>query len=361
MQDNMGRIRRRRRFRGGEKESNNIKKAIALLDELKEKKVRPYWSDFLYEATSDPVEGFKVIEAFEKASIKYYRANINEMLAQQQKGVTLEELLKGKYSSFDDEMRKKEQDYYLFYNGQDEAGFDWTKFCPDKKCSIKVELAFIDAEKNNSFISFKDMEEFKNFVFGSPIVDCLSEIKYCVTWNSVTQEFEKYLYAYVWVFDNSPYVWAKNCETLNSFTGYKWCHGLAAYSGGNALDKARAILNNPQMELCCSFEDQQIGPIGLYITGDCKVASNIDLASRIYNEARYYDSDSWRSKALISSPEEIDESQWDHGEGIITNIKIPGFWVKAWYLNDPESEIIISDLKQLLGCEPTIVGKRRNR
>ena len=156
---------------------------------------------------------------------------------------------------------------------------------------------------------------------------------------------------------NFSMVYVRDMETNHNFDGFRWCHGLDAYSFGQGpIESALGIQHNPQWEICCSREDEPIGPIGLYIEGDCKVYSNVDLYSEFDDTGRYFNIDSGRARGIVDHPDDIDAEAWDHSEAIVCNTKITGLWVKEWY-NDPEG--IIDTLELFLGVEAVKVKSRK--
>lgn len=127
-------------------------------------------------------------------------------------------------------------------------------------------------------------------------------------------------------------LYAHEQETLDSFNDYVFNHGLNAYCLSPEYDNAMGIAQNPEWEICCSFEGQYCGSIGLYIKGDCKLASNTDVYSELNNRGERYTT---KSFTLIYSPEEIELEEHGHGEAILTNTRIVGIW----YLRDDDKTL----------------------
>lgn len=118
-----------------------------------------------------------------------------------------------------------------------------------------------------------------------------------------------------------------NCEIVS--------HGLAAYiekrGDGDVqiVQNLRNILrNNRAMEICAAHKSQHIGPAGIYVMGDVKFVSNIDLCSA-YDKtgSRYIYRHYWRVEGVFAKTQ-IDLSKHSHMEYIVTPKKICGIWVK---------------------------------
>lgn len=146
---------------------------------------------------------------------------------------------------------------------------------------------------------------------------------------------------------------ASDFETLDKFEGYNWNHGLLAFNNGDPVKNLASLLNHSEWEICCSFDGQYIGPVGISVIGETKIASNMDLFSEIEDEGRCFDTTSYRANYLINSPEEIDRSVCHHGEGIVTNIEVTKVWVKEyWY---KENAHIVEELCEMTECSLMIM------
>lgn len=115
-------------------------------------------------------------------------------------------------------------------------------------------------------------------------------------------------------------------EKTNFDKDYVFNHGLDAFSKYGVLVNAKRILDNPKMELCCSFKEQYVGNIGLYLKGTCLCASNTDLDSNYDDKGRYIID---KEHLLIESEKDIKKGFTHHGEAILTDIKIVGIWCKS--------------------------------
>ena len=146
---------------------------------------------------------------------------------------------------------------------------------------------------------------------------------------------------------------ASDFETLDKFEGYNWNHGLLAFNNGDPVKNLASLLNHSEWEICCSFDGQYIGPVGISVTGETKIASNMDLFSEIEDEGRCFDTTSYRANYLINTPDDIDTTICHHGEGIVTNIEVTKVWVKEyWY---EENAHIVDELCEIADCSFIII------
>ncbi len=110
--------------------------------------------------------------------------------------------------------------------------------------------------------------------------------------------------------------------------GMVWSHGLAAYSKEDEWKKHLAnIINYPEMEISCSKYSQNIGPIGIYVTGNIIIASHKDIWSeKAKNLKRIWDPSD--IKPLLTK-NNISDQLHSHGEIVLTNTRIIGMWVRG--------------------------------
>lgn len=133
---------------------------------------------------------------------------------------------------------------------------------------------------------------------------------------------------------------------LKDFDDYIFTHGLDAFNHYiDTEDKIKYIINNPQSLICCAWNDQHIGDYGLYVKGDCRLASQFDINSE-YSEkdhrrfvSKFHYNDDW----LIKSPKEIVYCKIYNGEAIVENVKIVGLWCTD-YAKDWEEIQLMKDL-----------------
>ena len=118
-------------------------------------------------------------------------------------------------------------------------------------------------------------------------------------------------------------------------------HGLAAYSGGDPIEKLQKIMEGIEvgyMQLCAAHKSQKIGAVGVYLMGHVHCVSNVDLYSEKENngvKSRFILEDNLDK--LIYTKEEIDLTKWSHMEYIVTPRKICGIW----YKEETKEDIIV--------------------
>ena len=163
----------------------------------------------------------------------------------------------------------------------------------------------------------------------------------------------------------SPFVssvnlkYVKNMDIKAGFNDYVWSHGLDGHNNKNIFTNAKNIVDNPKIELCCSFQGKEVGTVGLYVKGDCRFASVNDINSFIEAKTGYRKVNIDNIVGELFKPEDIfkyedfvtDNRNNLFTEGIVNNIKIAGIWIeKIWY-NDDELNSTIDQLKEITGVE----------
>lgn len=141
-------------------------------------------------------------------------------------------------------------------------------------------------------------------------------------------------------------------ETVSAFNNYVFTHGLRAYYSERITyeEAVQTLVDRNDIAISCSYKSNHLGPIGVYITGDCKYASHFDVNSVCNRETgkRFIDKDKMKQSYCISSPKEIIQLYYA-GEAIVTNFKIVGIWVKEYELEDFQEELQL--LQDLTGIE----------
>ena len=144
-------------------------------------------------------------------------------------------------------------------------------------------------------------------------------------------------------------IYAKDCQTRFS-KDYTFNHGINAFNTCDVLDNAYNVVNNPDAEICCSFEGQYVGDIGYYIQGECLVASNTDLSSDYGKEGRFFKY--YNNKDRIFHESQIEEIL-SHGEAILRNFKVVGIWVDKRRVNTWSYEL--AEMQKLTGINEIIL------
>ena len=131
------------------------------------------------------------------------------------------------------------------------------------------------------------------------------------------------------------------------FDGYVWSHGLNAFNDMDPVGNAEYIRDNPETEIACSLYGEELGPIGIYVKGDCHFASSDDVGSTARCGKRYVNMN--HMKHELYCPEDFIKYAKDssNSEGIIKNVKIVGLWVKDHWIKDNED--IVEELMESTG------------
>jgi len=123
---------------------------------------------------------------------------------------------------------------------------------------------------------------------------------------------------------HDSFVLANDGTCVEDLEGTILSHGLAAFRSVEYRKNLAFILDNPQIELCCSYDTEAIGPIGIFVDGKVLCASNKDLWSEIgIDGKRYINTNNY-------IPFDSNSVDWDHREFIITDVNVRGIWVKTW-------------------------------
>lgn len=107
-------------------------------------------------------------------------------------------------------------------------------------------------------------------------------------------------------------------------------HGVCAYRYTDAAGVEARIrgLENIKGEICAGLVNDDLGKIGVYVTGDIDIASRVDMGSYIdkdgmrrFDRVRYYD-------YLVTEAKDL-HNEKSHVEVWVRNPRIQSVWVKA--------------------------------
>lgn len=122
-------------------------------------------------------------------------------------------------------------------------------------------------------------------------------------------------------------IYTKDLDILEDFNGYRFNHGLNAYSfTSTAVANAIGLTKDNSIEICCSYKNEYCGSIGVTLTGECRLASTMDLQSLVEDGVGRYVKKLYE-ETFITSPKEVKKST-THGEAIVSNFKITSIWYK---------------------------------
>jgi hypothetical protein len=113
-----------------------------------------------------------------------------------------------------------------------------------------------------------------------------------------------------------------------------YSHGCAAYYASgleNGLENVERVFTNlgrPDFQICCADKKEHIGPIGVYVKGDVKVVSNVDLHSAHHKGRRYFEK--YQEKFLAYTCEDYQKRRNSHKEIIMVPEELVGIWLDAY-------------------------------
>lgn len=107
-------------------------------------------------------------------------------------------------------------------------------------------------------------------------------------------------------------------------------HGVCAWRRTNIAGVEARIrgLENIKGEICAGLADDNLGEIGVYVTGEIDLASRVDLGSEINSDGmRYFDAE-YYEKFLVTKARDLHNDK-SHVEVWMRNPRIYAVWVKA--------------------------------
>lgn len=135
----------------------------------------------------------------------------------------------------------------------------------------------------------------------------------------------------------------RELDNIIELNDYVFNHGVDFESLMDIEASIATIEDNRDIHICCSYEDEYVGGIGVAVSGDVKCAFNRDVFSSKCNDGSrtiFFRNIEDMNSSLISSVEDIGNNTM-YGEAIVTNSVIHYVWVKASH-EEKYSEIINS-------------------
>lgn len=302
------------------------------------------------------VENYKSKKSNEKFTDILKEISIKELLTYQTYGNTLQGL-KEKYNNLSNHIREylnKKMYHNRCYIKVFNSLNDFLKVNFD---NLDGNLHFNIYSRNKNGIHCKNINEFintiKKDIKPSSVIKIELEREKNNNDNIPNETFIRGFVSSV----NLKYV--KNMDIKAGFNDYVWSHGLDGHNNKNIFTNAKNIVDNPKIELCCSFQGKEVGTVGLYVKGDCRFASVNDINSFIEAKTGYRKVNIDNIVGELFKPEDIfkyedfvtDNRNNLFTEGIVNNIKIVGIWIeKIWY-SDDELNSTIDQLKEITGVE----------
>lgn len=129
--------------------------------------------------------------------------------------------------------------------------------------------------------------------------------------------------------------YAHEYQPSESFNSITWSHGL---SGKNkpAHEAIVSLIDNPELERCCSSINKKVGHVGVYVQGNVLLASNVDIKSMpTIDGHRGIDllMTGKKAKEIIYNVKDIDNSKYAiNDEIILKDMVITGIWAEEQYV-----------------------------
>lgn len=129
--------------------------------------------------------------------------------------------------------------------------------------------------------------------------------------------------------------YAHEYQPSESFNNITWSHGL---SGKNkpAHEAIVSLIDNPELERCCSSINKKVGHVGVYVQGNVLLASNVDIKSMpTIDGHRGIDllMTGKKAKEIIYNVKDIDNSKYAiNDEIILKDMIITGIWAEEQYV-----------------------------
>lgn len=129
--------------------------------------------------------------------------------------------------------------------------------------------------------------------------------------------------------------YAHEYQPSESFNSITWSHGL---SGKNkpAHEAIVSLIDNPELERCCSSINKKVGHVGVYVQGNVLLASNVDIKSMpTIDGHRGIDllMTGKKAKEIIYNVKDIDNSKYAiNDEIILKDMIITGIWSEEQYV-----------------------------
>lgn len=129
--------------------------------------------------------------------------------------------------------------------------------------------------------------------------------------------------------------YAHEYQPSESFNNITWSHGL---SGKNkpAHEAIVSLIDNPELERCCSSINKKVGHVGVYVQGNVLLASNVDIKSMpTIDGHRGIDllMTGKKAKEIIYNVKDIDNSKYAiNDEIILKDMVIAGIWAEEQYV-----------------------------
>ena len=141
-------------------------------------------------------------------------------------------------------------------------------------------------------------------------------------------------------------VYVKDIAMQYNDNGYVFNHGLNAMNMKDTEENLNNLLNNNNLEVCCSFNNQHVGTIGVELEGTCLIAADRDLMTRLYNGQRIIFKD--MLQYIHSCNLEDIKCEYWYGEAVVTKYRIKRLWCNPYTSQVPsEAKKVLMEAKRL--------------
>lgn len=140
--------------------------------------------------------------------------------------------------------------------------------------------------------------------------------------------------------NNSICINTGTLQTIEQFNGFLFNHGVDFESAMSIENSIKAIEENKHIHICCSYDNEYVGNIGVSVSGEVKCAFNRDVWSSMNNDGTrtiMFRNLEELNKSILSI-DQLEESLEDgdihlgYGEAIVTNAVINHVWVKSHHI-----------------------------
>ena len=134
--------------------------------------------------------------------------------------------------------------------------------------------------------------------------------------------------------------------------GYVFNHSLVAYNKETKIeDKLTSLLNDNNMQICCTLKGQYINGIGVELKGECLLVGTRDMSSEIDANGNRTISDDMMKYIYHGSLEtatltEVVDNYYN--EAIVTNFSVTAMWCNPYCAkSNREAKEILIEAKRL--------------
>ncbi len=133
--------------------------------------------------------------------------------------------------------------------------------------------------------------------------------------------------------------------------GYVFNHSLMAYSKETIENNLTSLLNDNNVQICCTLKGQYINGIGVELKGECLLVGTRDMCSEIDKDGDRTISDDMVEYVYNGNLEDatlMEVVDNYYNEAIVTNFSVIGMWCNPYCAkSNVEAKEILVKAKQL--------------